>query len=126
MWSILFFIIAGILNAIMDTTRFCWNSSIFNKIKNYKLFKFCNPQASQGNKWKNSDPKQGEKFFGSSTFLVWTTDLWHACKALMILALVLGAVTYTVILNPLVDVILLYFVFTVSFEVFFSKVFIKK
>lgn len=29
------------------------------------------------NKYKNGDPAQGERFFGSTTFLVWTTDLYH-------------------------------------------------
>ena len=33
--------------------------------------------ASWKNKWKNGDPTQGEAFFGSSSFLVWTTDGFH-------------------------------------------------
>ena len=31
-------------------------------------------------KWKNGDPAQGEKFFGSSTFLAWTQDPYHAVR----------------------------------------------
>lgn len=29
------------------------------------------------NKWKGGDREQGEAFFGSSTFLAWTTDAYH-------------------------------------------------
>lgn len=29
------------------------------------------------NKYKNKDPKQGEAFFGSTTFLVFLTDKFH-------------------------------------------------
>ena len=29
------------------------------------------------NKYKNHDPAQGKAYFGSTTFLVWTTDLYH-------------------------------------------------
>jgi len=126
MITILLFIVAGFFNSIMDSIRFCWGSSIFSKIKNWKLIRFCNPNGSQGNKWKNGDKKQDEKFFGSSTFLVWTTDLWHLVKAFMILCLVLGTVTYSVIINPIVDVIILYLAFTITFEIFFSYIWIKK
>lgn len=34
-------------------------------------------QSSWRRKWKNGDPKQGEKFFGSSTVFVMFTDAWH-------------------------------------------------
>jgi hypothetical protein len=117
--------IAGIINASMDSIRFCWNSSIFSKIRNTKAFQFCNPGVSQSNKWKNGDPKQGEKFFGSSTFLVWTTDLWHLFKGLMIISLVLGTILYIPIFNPILDSVILFLSFTISFELFFSKIFKK-
>lgn len=38
---------------------------------------YWNPYDSWDNKWKNGDPLQGERFFGSSTFLAWTTDGYH-------------------------------------------------
>jgi hypothetical protein len=34
--------------------------------------------------------KQGEKFIGSSTFLVFLTDGWHLCKFLMLIFLTIG------------------------------------
>ena len=33
--------------------------------------------SSWGNKWKNWDKSQGEKFFGSSRWFVVFTDAWH-------------------------------------------------
>lgn len=38
---------------------------------------FWNPAYSWKNKWKNGDPSQGEKFFGSTGILVATTDGTH-------------------------------------------------
>ncbi len=58
-------------------------SGFTDALLTYKPFrgdKTFDPYVSWVNKWKNGDPKQGEKFFGSSTFLVWTTDGWHAVK----------------------------------------------
>ena len=52
---------------------------------------FWSPQSWR-NKWKNGDPAQGERFFGSSTFLVWTTDGYHMSRMARNFA-VAGAVT---------------------------------
>ena len=41
---------------------------------------FWNPEISWRNKYKNGDPGQGERFTGSSTTLVWTTDGYHAMR----------------------------------------------
>lgn len=40
------------------------------------------PRLSTNNKYKNGDPAQGPKFFGSTTFLVWTTDKYHLNRML--------------------------------------------
>jgi hypothetical protein len=42
--------------------------------------RYWNPKVSYRNKWWHGDPMNGEKFFGSSTFLVWTTDASHKTK----------------------------------------------
>jgi hypothetical protein len=126
MITILLFVLAGIFNSIMDAIRYRWDKSYFNNIKNRELFIFCNPSLSQKNKYKNRDPKQGPKFFGSTTFLVWTTDLWHLVKAGMILSLCIGTVLYTRIINPWADALILLCSFTITFEIFFSKIWIKK
>ena len=41
---------------------------------------FWSPKVSYRNKYKNHDPAQGQKFFGSTTFLVWTTDAYHSTR----------------------------------------------
>lgn len=41
---------------------------------------FWDPEISWRNKYKNGDPAQGERFTGSSTTLVWTTDGYHAMR----------------------------------------------
>ena len=90
MISIIFLILAGFFNSIMDIIIHKWNKSIFSKIKNDKLLQFINPTLSWKNKWKNSDYKQGEKFIGSSTVFVMFTDLWHLCQFLMIVSFILS------------------------------------
>jgi len=38
------------------------------------------PSKSWRNKYKNGDPEQGAKFFGSTSFLVGATDAYHATR----------------------------------------------
>lgn len=38
---------------------------------------FWNPKESWRNKWRGGDPALGERFPGSSTIFVWTTDAYH-------------------------------------------------
>jgi hypothetical protein len=71
---ILLAVLSGIAKAIADTSASCYPES--------KLTLFKNPyywakSVGSDSKYKNDDPKQGEKFFGSTTFLVWLTDAWH-------------------------------------------------
>ena len=56
---------------------------------NYKGFKkvfpeandqFFDPGLSFRRKYANNDPAQGAKFPGSTTWLVWTTDAYHASR----------------------------------------------
>ena len=39
-----------------------------------------NPAESWKNKYKDRDPEQGPAYFGSTTFLVWTTDAYHCFR----------------------------------------------
>lgn len=41
---------------------------------------YWNPSQSWTNKYKNNDDKQGDKYFMSSTTLVWTTDAYHLTR----------------------------------------------
>jgi hypothetical protein len=126
MLSLILFIIAGIFNAVMDVIKTRWKVSIFSNIKNKKLLAFCYPPIAQNNKYKDGDSTKGARFFGSTTFLVAFTDLWHTAKALMLILIGVGTVLYTTIFNPWIDAILLIVVFTTTFEIFYSKIFIKK
>ena len=113
-------ILAGICNAIMDIIQFKFQASIF--IKFPKIKQWSDPQLSWKNKWKNGDPGQGEKFPGSSTIFVWTTDLWHFSQSFMISFFVLAVIFYSPIYNYIVDFIILKFLFSLFFEIFWDYV----
>ena len=120
-------ILAGISNAIMDKISFHYDNSIF---KNTSIEQWANPKLSWKNKWKNGDRKNGERFIGSSTIFVWTTDLWHLAKSFMITFFCLGIVFYQPFidigiswLNLIIDFIIYKTTFSLVFELFFSKIF---
>jgi hypothetical protein len=128
MLSILFFILAGASNAVMDKIIFHWGRSVF---KGTKFEQWANPKVSYKNKWKNkSNSLDGERFFGSSTIFVWTTDLWHFAQSFMITFFVLGVLSYDgivnigglYVLNLIIDYVILKMAFSISFEIFWSKV----
>jgi hypothetical protein len=122
--SVLLFFFAGVCNACMDVLRTRYNTSVFRFWRNQN---WVNPALSWPNKWK-PDSKFGDLIM--STVLVWVTDFWHMCKMLMILCFTLGAIFYQPIFGDFskiwLDLLILYFIFTGTFELFFSKVLIKK
>lgn len=63
-------IIAGLAEGIMDYIWFHYKGDN----------SFLNPDLSWRNKWKHGNPKYGERFFLSSTILVFLTDGWHLMK----------------------------------------------
>ena len=73
-------ILSATFKAICDTLQFHFETSIFNH--NTLNAWFWNPQLSWRNKYKNCEPEQGKKFFGSTTIFVWTTDAWHMFQML--------------------------------------------
>ena len=133
MVSIIFFILAGICNAVIDKINFHWDESIF---KGSRFEQWANPAVSYRNKWKNhSNSLGGERFPGSSTIFVWTTDLWHFAQSFMILFFILGGLFYegglvTVFdpfwVNTLIDFILFKLVFSLTFELFWSTILEKR
>jgi len=123
MISIVLMFFAGICNAIMDVIKFHWNTSIFTTWPNQN---WINPSLSWRNKWKNGDPLQGEKFLGSSTVFVWLTDLWHFSKFLMLLFISSAIVAYSSLIAWWIDFLIIYCVFTLTFELFYSKIFVKQ
>jgi hypothetical protein len=122
--SIIFIILAGICNACMDVVSFRWFTCVFcnGKPANERWF---NPSLSWKNKWKPLSTTE-ERFFGSSTIFVFLTDFWHLCKFLMLLFITGAIVFYHPIINWWGDLLLIYSIFTVIFELFFSKILIRK
>jgi hypothetical protein len=54
---------------------------------------YWNPVLSWKNKYRDEDPSKGPAFFGSTTFLVWTTDGYHAMRTV---SRTTGAIALTV------------------------------
>ena len=115
-------ILAGIAKAIMDKVNFHYSTSIFKKLNPL----FWNPEVSWRNKWKNGDVNQGEKFFGSSTFLVWTTDAWHLFQMVNHFTLILGVLIVGFFMKDIwsliINFIFLYINYTLIFEIFFKYI----
>jgi hypothetical protein len=122
MISIVLMFFAGVCNAIMDMLDFHYDISIF---KNWTNQQWLNPAISWKNKWKNGDPDQGEKFLGSSTVFVFLTDFWHFTKFLMLSLISAAIVFYIPFIIWWVDFIIIYCIFTITFQLFFSKLLVK-
>jgi hypothetical protein len=129
MWwiSVVIMIFAGICNATMDVLRYRWSTCIF---KDWKGQNWIDPKISWHNKWNvdqkllGRESKLLDKIF--STTLVWVTDFWHFAKMLMLLSIMSAIIFYSPIVKWWVDIIILYCSFTIPFEIFFSKILIKK
>jgi hypothetical protein len=100
--TLLLAFIAGGYDSVLDTlvSDIQYKAS---KLANMPNQQWWNWFISGGNKWKNGDIKQGEKFFGSSTFLSWLTDAFHMFKALLIVTIF--AIPALIIISiPLVNI----------------------
>lgn len=71
--TIILLICSFVSKAVKDTLVHHFGISIFRNL-NPRLW---DASLSGSNKWKNGDKSQGERFFLSSTLLVWWTDWWH-------------------------------------------------
>ena len=83
--GIILVILASYAEAVMDKINFHFDRSIFKDKKNQL---FWNPQESWKNKWK--EDLKTEKFTGSSTIFVFTTDAWHLYKFIRNTSLFIG------------------------------------
>lgn len=125
--SIVSFVLAAVANAVMDTLAHHYNQSIFASWK----ASFWNPKYSWANKYKNLDPEQGPKFWGSTTVFVFLTDGWHLAKWIMLLMLPVSPslLFFQLSARPwwhaLIMYVALYAVFSISFHVFYMKIFLK-
>ena len=80
---LVFSVIFGVSKSITDISESCFRTS---RLK-YLSPLFWDKHQSWKNKWKNGNPKDGERFLGSSTLLVWITDAWHLFNMLSYLSL---------------------------------------
>ena len=123
--SIVFVILAGICNAAMDMYAQKHSVSIFSKIK-HNWFS----EDSWKNKYKNRDAKQGEKYFGSTTFFVFITDFWHFAQFMWINFILISLLLYPrnlLLENNILDIISAFIcyrtLYLITFNIFYEKVF---
>ena len=123
--GILFVVAASISEAIMDTLQFHYERSIFkfNPVKYNQLF--WDASISWVNKWKDETYKT-EKFLGSSTIFVFTTDAWHFFKFLRNLFLFIGLPLLGIgSINIIIAVVIARILYGLVFTLFFSKLLLK-
>jgi hypothetical protein len=129
----LFILIAGtIWEASMDiiASKRNYERSIWNKLANYcdrKGYHFFGQsywdyEIAWRNKWKNGDPKQGPKFFMSSTALVTYMDGWHLMKFFWLVHLFSAIVEYTPMTPYSVVDLMIYYITFGTFHSFFFKI----
>lgn len=109
-YSIILISFAAALDAVQDILKSKFDVSVFKNLGTW-----WDPSKSWVNKWAvNSTTK--ERFFGSSTFLVFLTDAWHFFKMLM-----LGCL-FAAFLFPVSFYIILLFpiIWGVIFELFYK------
>ncbi len=99
-------ILSATVKAVMDHIRF-----------GHFVYKgnWWNPDESWKLKWKNGDHLQGERFFGSSTFLVFLTDGWHFFQHLFLMFLFGSMVPLLGWIIPLI----MYAGFTIIFQIIY-------
>ncbi len=128
--GLLLITIAGMSKAVMDRIVHLdlYKASVFYRYKDFKLFGkykifseiFWNKDKSWFNKWKlNNQGKMVEKFPGSSTVFVWTTDAWHFFQAIFLFTLFAGLMLYSTIIGLAVDFVIARIYFSLVFEAFF-------
>jgi hypothetical protein len=121
--GLLFVAAASVSEAIMDKIQFHYDISIFSQYK-YKQT-FWNPNLSWVNKWKDSSAKQ-EKFLGSSTIFVFTTDAWHLFKFFRNTFLFIGLPLLSFgSMNIILAAILARIIYGLIFTICFDKLLIK-
>jgi len=117
--SILLALLSGIAKAVCDTSSINGSSDKLSSLKQ----SYWRKSISSVNKWKNNDPKQGEKFWGSSTVLVSLTDAWHLFDVIRDFSFIFCGITLVFIFNvngiSLWYILLLYPIKQSIFEIFY-------
>ena len=123
MTSLIFVLIAGMFNAIMDLCG-KYDYTIFSKFP--RMRKFMDSSESWRNKYKNGDRSQGPRFLFSTKFLVFLTDMWHLCKTLMLFFLSISIVKYSPMIVWYLDFLIYWIAFGTSFTIFYDYLFLLK
>jgi hypothetical protein len=111
---------AAACEAVMDKLQFHYDKSIFSDSK-YKQT-FWNPNLSWVNKWKDSSARE-ERFLGSSTIFVFTTDAWHLFKFFRNTALFIALPLLCFGPNHLIiEMIIARVVYGLTFTLYFDKI----
>ena len=110
----------------MDKTAWHYHKSIF--VQYPKLNQWANPINSWKNKWNLTHDGEvtGERFLGSSTVFVFTTDLWHFSQFLMWNLVICAIVFYQPmfeIYNDLVTNLIHFVIFKITFSSIFELFF---
>lgn len=85
--------ISGVSDGTAETIK--WHYSKFNNVFPNSNKNYWNPEYSWVNKYKDNDYTKGPKYFGSTTFLVWTTDGYHMTRFVKN-----TMITTTILLHP--------------------------
>ena len=103
------------------------NYSYFDKVFPGADPQFWDAKQSAGNKWKNGDSQQGERFFLSSTALVWTTDGYHLMRMMRNYTMVAGLTINIGDKKPfkeyLIEAVIYYFAYTAGFNLTYNLIF---
>ena len=114
---------AAASEAIMDKIQFHYDRSIFSDPKLKQTV--WNPNESWKNKWK-SDLKT-ERFPGSSTIFVFTTDAWHLFKFFRNTSLFIGLPLLMFGFNHIIiEMIMARIMYGLTFTLYFDKILVKK
>lgn len=124
MISLILIILSGTCKAIQDACLFHYDNSIFKG----KLF--FNSSESWKFKYKNGDKAQGDRFFLSSTLLVFCTDSFHLFSMINYFLICAAIVLYhpitpikITILAALVDFVILKVAHQTCFHIFYTWIF---
>lgn len=70
--------VAGMSDGVNQALQFRYSG--FKRVFPKANDRWYDPSISWRNKYKNGDPSQGAKYFGSTTFFVGLTDAYHATR----------------------------------------------
>ena len=117
--------LSGSFDATAEVVRI--NYSYFDKVFPGADPQFWDAKKSAKNKWKNGDSQQGERFFLSSTALVWTTDGYHLMRMMRNCTMVAGLTINIGDKKPfkqyLIEAVIYYFAYTAGFNLTYNLIF---